>query len=70
MEPNPSICAPSWILIGSFGWISTEASFSSVFKGVYGVTNELGETVVGLAKPAYRRPCQHVAGKLAGQLDS
>jgi hypothetical protein len=37
--------------MGSLGWISTAASFSSVFSGVYGVTKELGETVVGLAKP-------------------
>ena len=49
--PNPSICAPSWILIASPSFSSTAASASSEVSGVYGVTNEDGETVVGWEMP-------------------
>lgn len=47
MAPKPSICAPNWILITSAGLRVREASSTSDESGVYGVTKELGETVVG-----------------------
>jgi len=51
MAPKPSICAPNWILMTSPGLRVTEASSTSDESGVYGVTKELGETVVGCDIP-------------------
>lgn len=51
MVPKPSICAPNWIFTASFDFNVTAASSASVDRGVYGVTNELGDTVVGCAMP-------------------
>lgn len=48
---NPSICAPNCILIASPSFNTTAASASSDFRGVYGVTKEEGEIVVGEAVP-------------------
>lgn len=48
---NPSICAPSCILMASPSFKVTDASASSDLRGVYGVTKEEGETVVGEAIP-------------------
>jgi hypothetical protein len=50
--PNPSICAPSWILTASPSFSSTAASAASDVSGVYGVTKDEGETVVGWEIPA------------------
>ncbi len=47
IAPNPSICAPNCIFMTSAGLRVVEASSTSDESGVYGVTNELGETVVG-----------------------
>ena len=49
--PRPSICAPSWILTASPSLSVTAASASSEVRGVYGVTKEEGETVVGCEMP-------------------
>lgn len=51
--PNPSICAPSWILIASPSFSVTAASAASEVSGVYGVTKADGETVVGWEIPTH-----------------
>lgn len=51
MVPKPSIWAPSWILTASLALSAVGASSASVERGVYGVTYELGETVVGCEMP-------------------
>jgi plastocyanin domain-containing protein len=57
--PKPSICAPSWILIASPSFSVIAASASSEVSGVYGVTNEDGETVVGCEMPVdYCQSCE------------